>query len=129
MLKPHLLPCFLCCCVPAGYGVAQRLLAMADAACSSVGGDPFCVASPLSPTHAAAAAAAAPRTAAGGSSGSGSGAVTNSVSNNICGGQREWQECLERVRLAHESLLLLRALVASPGAIGEHGVRGSLAVS
>jgi hypothetical protein len=106
---------------PAGYGVAQRLLAMADAACSSAGGDPFCVATPLSPTHTAAAAAAAERTADGGS-GSGSGAVTNSVTNNICGGQREWQECLERVRLAHESLLLLRALVASPGTVGKHSI-------
>jgi hypothetical protein len=93
---------------------------MADAACSSVGGDPFCVATPLSPTHTAAAAAEC--TADGGSgSGSSIGNDTNSVSNNICGEQREWQECLERVRLAHESLLLLRALVASPGAIGEHG--------
>jgi hypothetical protein len=91
--------------------VAQRLLAMADAAASSVGGDPFCVASPSLPIHTAAAAADKP--------GSGSSSVAGSVCSNICGSQHEWRECLERVRLAHEAMLLLRALVASPGAIGE----------
>lgn len=87
--------------------MAQRLLAMADAACSSTGGDPFCTALPLPATHSAAAATAGS-----------SPAVINTVSD-ICGTRHDWRECLERVTLAHESLLLLRALVASPGLIGE----------
>ncbi|KAF6251466.1 hypothetical protein COO60DRAFT_616305 [Scenedesmus sp. NREL 46B-D3] len=116
-----------------GYGVAQRLLAMADAACSSAGGDPFCIASPQTPCHAAAAprwaerpVPAAAETAGAGAACSGADAHHDRVSGTaagdvgaICGGKHAWRECRERVRLAHESLLLLRALVASPGLIGE----------
>jgi hypothetical protein len=87
----------------AGDGLAQRLLVMVDAACSPLGGDPFAA---LRPTAAIAAAAAE----AGGSGGSG---------GSVCGSSCCWQACLERLRLAHEGLLLLRAMVATPGTVGE----------
>jgi hypothetical protein len=73
---------------------------MVDAACSPVGGDPFAALMPTVTGTAAAAAAAG----AGGS---------------VCGSACSWQGCMERVRLAHEGLLLLRALVATAGTVGE----------
>lgn len=85
-----------------GYGLAQRLLVMVDAAASPVGGDPFAALTPQLPASAAAAA---------GGDGAGGGSV--------CGSGCSWQGCMERLRLAHEGLLLLRALVATPGAVGE----------
>jgi hypothetical protein len=92
----------LCCAVLcSGYGLAQRLLVMVDAACSPVGGDPFAALTPALTGTAAAAAAAG---VAGGS---------------VCGSRCSWQGCMERVRLAHEGLLLLRALVATAGTVGE----------
>jgi hypothetical protein len=46
-------------------------------------------------------------------------AATNSSSSSSIVGERvSWGACLQRVQLAHEGLLLLRALVATDGAIG-----------
>lgn len=100
----------LCCAVLAqpviaGYGLAQRLLVMVDAACSPAAGDPFAALTPEAPAFSATAAAAP-------SSGQGTGST-------VCGSRCSWPGCLERLRLAHEGLLLLRALVATPGAVGE----------
>lgn len=111
----------------AGFGLSQRLLALADAAISAEGGDPFCTATPLPPRPTAAAAAAgrvsatAPLAAA---ALPGNGDVTQSTRgvSNITGSKCEWWECLERVRLAHESLLLLRALMATMEPVGERQV-------
>jgi hypothetical protein len=75
---------------------------MVDAACSPVGGDPFAALTPRIPGLASAAAAAA-----------------DSAGGTVCGSRCSWQACMERVRLAHEGLLLLRALVATPGTVGE----------
>jgi hypothetical protein len=75
---------------------------MVDAACSPVGGDPFAALTPRIPGLASAVAAAAADSA-----------------GTVCGSTCSWQACLERVRLGHEGLLLLRALVATPGAVGE----------
>lgn len=99
----------LCCGVPccgmpvAGYGLAQRLLVMVDAACSPVGGDPFAALAPDVPGMAALTASV-----------SGDG-----VGSTVCGSSCSWQGCMERLRLAQEGLLLLRALVATPGDVGE----------
>lgn len=94
----------LCCAVlSAVYGLAQRLLVMVDAACSPVGGDPFAALTPQVPGMPAPAA-----------SGSADGAR-----GTVCGSSCSWQGCMERLRLAHEGLLLLRALVATPGDVGE----------
>jgi len=80
---------------------------MVDAACSPAGGDPFAALTPEAPVFSAAAAAAAAP-----SNGQGTGST-------VCGSRCSWDGCLERLRLAHEGLLLLRALVATPGAVGE----------
>jgi hypothetical protein len=87
----------------AGYGLAQQLLVLVDAACSPVGGDPFAALAPQVGSVATAAAAAA----------------ADGAEGSVCGSRCSWQACMERVRLAHEGLLLLRALVATPGAVGE----------
>ncbi|KAF8062804.1 hypothetical protein HT031_004134 [Scenedesmus sp. PABB004] len=91
-----------------GYGLAQRLLVLTDAACSAPGGDPFCIAAARAPA-AAGGADGSDEDSGGGGGGGGA---------NICGARCAWDECLQRVRLAQEGLLLLRALVASPGPIG-----------
>lgn len=98
----------LCRAVCAGYGLAQRLLVMVDAACSPVGGDPFAALTPQRDSAAAAAGA----TGAGADDAAG-------ASSTVCGAPCSWPVCLERLRLAHEGLLLLRAMVATPGSVGE----------
>jgi hypothetical protein len=116
LFRACILPCcaVLCCAVLiTGYGLAQRLLVMVDAAASPVGGDPFAALTPELPGSAAAAAAAPPTAAAEGGDGARGGSV--------CGSRCSWQGCMERLRLAHEGLLLLRALVATPRAVGEYG--------
>jgi hypothetical protein len=102
--------CMVCPTACAGYGLAQRLLTMVDAACSPLGGDPFAALLPLGPAGANEGGSGA---SDGGSSSAGA------SSSSIVGARCSWPACLARVQLCHEGLLLLRALVATDGPIGE----------
>lgn len=110
--------------LPAGFGLSQRLLALVDAACSAPGGDPFSTAAPTPPSTSLLTAARA--NPIGNQRYNDSLEGTRDLaprfysnSNSITGGRIDWIECLERLRVVHEALLLLRAMMAAGGPISK----------
>jgi len=104
-----------------GEGLAQRLLVLANAACSRGEGDPLSwVAAPLALcSSSGGSASAAAAAGAGQQQACGGGNIRSSSGDGFGCGACSGEEWCERLRLAREALLLARMLTARGDHVGE----------